>query len=58
MVFCSILAKYPGFPQAEYLSYPTEICQRLAVILKETNSAYPDYMRRMADLDVGWLHRL
>jgi len=57
VVFCSILAKYPGFAQAEYLSYPMEICRRLAVILKETNSVYPDSMRRMAGLEVGWLCR-
>lgn len=57
MVFRSILAKYPGFAQAEYLSYPMEICRRLAVILKETNSVYPDSMRRMAGLEVGWLCR-
>ena len=54
---CSQLAKYPGFAQAEYLSYPMEICRRLAVILKETNSVYPDSMRCMAGLEVGWLCR-
>ncbi|KAJ3563401.1 hypothetical protein NP233_g8961 [Leucocoprinus birnbaumii] len=54
----TILSRYPGFPQAEYLSYPMDVCQRLAVILKETNSVYPDHMRRMADLDVGWLRRV
>lgn len=35
-----------------------DVCQRLAVILKETNSVYPDHMRSMADLEVGWLRRL
>lgn len=54
----SILAKYPGFPQAEYLSYPMDVCQRLAVILKETNAVYPENMRTMADLDVGWMRRV
>jgi len=53
-----ILARYPGFPQAEYLSYPMDVCQRLAVILKETNAVYPENMRSMADLNVGWLRRL
>ncbi|KXN92166.1 E3 ubiquitin-protein ligase E3D [Leucoagaricus sp. SymC.cos] len=53
-----ILARYPGFPQAEYLSYPMDVCQRLAVILKETNSVYPDHMRSIADLEVGWLRRV
>ncbi|KAF9450605.1 hypothetical protein P691DRAFT_810009 [Macrolepiota fuliginosa MF-IS2] len=54
----TILARYPGFPQAEYLSYPMDICQRLAVGLKETNLVYPENLRKMADLDVGWLRRL
>ncbi|XP_006463426.1 hypothetical protein AGABI2DRAFT_225212 [Agaricus bisporus var. bisporus H97] len=53
-----ILARYPGFPQAEYLSYPMDVCQRLAITLKETNSVYPDYLRTMADLSVGWLRRV
>ncbi|KAG6840736.1 hypothetical protein C0991_004754 [Blastosporella zonata] len=53
----SILGKYPGFPQAEYLSYPMPICRRLAGLLKESNSAYPETMRFMTGLEVGWLHR-
>jgi len=53
----SILNKYPGFPQAEYLFYPINICHRLAVLLKESNSAYPEGLRTMTGLDVGWLHR-
>jgi len=54
----TILARLPGFPQAEYLSYPMDVCQRLAVGLKETNLVYPENLRKMADLDVGWLRRL
>ncbi|TRM63640.1 HECT-like ubiquitin-conjugating enzyme-binding-domain-containing protein [Schizophyllum amplum] len=51
------LARYPGFPQAEYLYYPMNICQQLAVLLKESNRAYPEAMRTMTGLDVGWLQR-
>ncbi|PSR99308.1 hypothetical protein PHLCEN_2v4167 [Hermanssonia centrifuga] len=53
----TILNKYPGFPQAEYLYYPRDICRRLAALLKESNTAYPDSMRTMTGLDVGWLQR-
>ncbi|KAG6829711.1 hypothetical protein H0H92_003746 [Tricholoma furcatifolium] len=52
-----ILAKYPGFPQAEYLSYPMAMCRRLAAVLRESNKAYPETMRAMTDLEVGWLQR-
>lgn len=53
----SILDRYPGFPQAEYLFYPMDTCQRLAVLLKESNRTYPDNMRIMTGLEVGWLQR-
>ena len=53
----SILNRYPGFPQAEYLFYPMGICHRLAGLLSESNVAYPESMRTMTGLDVGWLHR-
>ncbi|TFY73583.1 hypothetical protein EWM64_g10429, partial [Hericium alpestre] len=53
----TLLDKYPGFPQAEQLLYPMEICQRLAVLLKESNACYPESMRTMTGLDVGWLLR-
>jgi ubiquitin-protein ligase E3 D len=56
-VFYSILNKYPGFPQAEHLHYPFEVCQRLAAVLKESTTAYPESMRTMTGLDVGWLQR-
>jgi len=52
-----ILHKYPGFPQAEYLFYPIDICRRLVGLLKESNTSYPESMRTMTGLDVGWLHR-
>lgn len=55
--FQSVLDKYPGFPQAEHLYYPFEVCRRLAAVLKESNSAYPESMRTMTGLDVGWLQR-
>jgi len=53
----SILNKYPGFPQAEYLFYPVDICRRLATLLRESNTSYPESMRMMTGLDVGWLRR-
>ncbi|TDL22743.1 hypothetical protein BD410DRAFT_788044 [Rickenella mellea] len=53
----SILDKYPGFPQAERLLYPLDICRRLAGLLKESNTSYPIGMRVMTGLLVGWLHR-
>ncbi|KAJ3715053.1 HECT-like ubiquitin-conjugating enzyme-binding-domain-containing protein [Lentinula raphanica] len=53
----TVLERYPGFPQAEYLFYPMDTCQRLAVLLKESNRTYPDTMRTMTGLEVGWLQR-
>ncbi|KIM47082.1 hypothetical protein M413DRAFT_440615 [Hebeloma cylindrosporum] len=53
----SILNKYPGFPQAEYLAYPMPICRRLAGLLRESNLAYPESLRMMTGLEVGWLQR-
>jgi len=53
----SLLNKYPGFPQAEYLSYPMDVCHRLAALLKESNTAYPESMRTMTGLEVGFLQR-
>ena len=52
-----LLNKYPGFPQAEHLMYPKDVCMRLAVLLKERNACYPESMRTMTGLDVGWLLR-
>lgn len=54
----SLLNKYPGFPQAEFLSYPMSVCHRLAGLLNQSNSAYPQPMRTMTGLEVGWLQRL
>ena len=53
----SLLNKYPGFPQAEYLSYPMSICRRLAAFLRQSNTAYPERLRMMTGLEVGWLQR-
>lgn len=53
----SLLNKYPGFPQAEYLSYPMTVCHRLAALLKESSTAYPETLRTMTGLQVGWLSR-
>ncbi|KAL1720518.1 HECT-like ubiquitin-conjugating enzyme-binding-domain-containing protein [Schizophyllum commune] len=51
------LERYPGFPQAEYLYYPMSVCQQLAALLRQSNQAYPEAMRTMTGLDVGWLQR-
>ncbi|KAF5371675.1 hypothetical protein D9758_003359 [Tetrapyrgos nigripes] len=53
----TVVNSYPGFPQAEYLYYPMDTCQRLAVLLKESNRTYPESMRIMTNLEVGWLQR-
>ncbi|THV01863.1 hypothetical protein K435DRAFT_817938 [Dendrothele bispora CBS 962.96] len=53
----ALVNSYPGFPQAEYLFYPMDTCQRLAVLLKESNRTYPESMRSMTNLEVGWLRR-
>lgn len=52
-----VLEKYPGFPQAERLLYPRDICHRLANLLKESNTAYPFGVRVMTGLLTGWLRR-
>ncbi|TFK81662.1 hypothetical protein K466DRAFT_330587 [Polyporus arcularius HHB13444] len=52
-----VLKRYPGFPQAEHLYYPRGICRRLGALLRESNTAYPENMRTMTGLDVGWLQR-
>ncbi|KAJ2926581.1 hypothetical protein H1R20_g10516, partial [Candolleomyces eurysporus] len=51
----TLLDKFPGFPQAEYLSYPMSVCRRLAALLKESNTAYPERLRTMTGLEVGLL---
>ncbi|KAJ7598792.1 HECT-like ubiquitin-conjugating enzyme-binding-domain-containing protein [Mycena floridula] len=53
----TLLEKYPGFPQAEYLFYPMDVCQRLAALLKESSGTYPESMRTLTGLEVGWLLR-
>lgn len=52
-----LLNKYPGFPQAEHLYYPMDVCRKLAALLSESTRAYPDSLRTMTGLEVGWLHR-
>ncbi|KIJ61613.1 hypothetical protein HYDPIDRAFT_137583 [Hydnomerulius pinastri MD-312] len=52
-----LLNKYPGFPQAEHLFYPIDVCRKLAAFLKESTGSYPENMRTMTGLDVGWLRR-
>ncbi|KAI0049166.1 hypothetical protein FA95DRAFT_1538607 [Auriscalpium vulgare] len=53
----SLLDRYPGFPQAEQLMYPMDTCTSLAGLLRESNRSYPESMRVMTGLDVGWLLR-
>ncbi|KAI0821933.1 HECT-like ubiquitin-conjugating enzyme-binding-domain-containing protein [Trametes gibbosa] len=53
----SLLKRYPGFPQAEHLYYPRGVCRRIGASLKESNAAYPENMRTMTGLNVGWLQR-
>jgi hypothetical protein len=53
----SLLDRYPGFPQAEQLMYPKNTCTQIALLLKESNACYPEGMRSMTRLDVGWLLR-
>ncbi|KAH7886879.1 HECT-like ubiquitin-conjugating enzyme-binding-domain-containing protein [Phlebopus sp. FC_14] len=52
-----LLKKYPGFPQAEYLFYPMDVCRKLACLLAESTQSYPENLRTMTGLDVGWLRR-
>jgi hypothetical protein len=53
----SLLDRYPGFPQAEQLMYPKNTCTQIALLLRESNACYPEGMRSMTRLDVGWLLR-
>lgn len=53
----TLLDRYPGFPQAEQLMYPKNICTQIALLLRESNGCYPEGMRSMTRLDVGWLLR-
>ncbi|KAL4072538.1 HECT-like ubiquitin-conjugating enzyme-binding-domain-containing protein [Scleroderma yunnanense] len=52
-----LLDKYPGFPQAEHLFYPMDVCRKLAALLSESTRGYPESLRSMTGLDVGWLYR-
>ncbi|KAG6333893.1 hypothetical protein ID866_5195 [Astraeus odoratus] len=52
-----LLNKYPGFPQAEHLFYPMDVCRKLAALLSESTQAYPESLQMMTDLHVGWLCR-
>ncbi|KAI9509320.1 HECT-like ubiquitin-conjugating enzyme-binding-domain-containing protein [Russula earlei] len=53
----TLLDRYPGFPQAEQLMYPKDTCTQIALLLRESNTCYPERMRSMTRLDVGWLSR-
>ncbi|KAH9963013.1 HECT-like ubiquitin-conjugating enzyme-binding-domain-containing protein [Russula dissimulans] len=53
----SLLDRYPGFPQAEQLMYSRNTCMQIELLLRESNACYPEGMRSMTRLDVGWLLR-
>ncbi|KZS96235.1 hypothetical protein SISNIDRAFT_407377 [Sistotremastrum niveocremeum HHB9708] len=55
--FDRLVASLPGFSFAEHLHYPFDVCHRLATLMRESNKAYPENLRTMTGLDVGWLQR-
>ncbi|KAG2030417.1 HECT-like ubiquitin-conjugating enzyme-binding-domain-containing protein [Suillus americanus] len=57
MALKDLLARYPGFPQAEHLFYPISICRKLAGLLTESTHSYPENIKTMTGLHVGWLNR-
>lgn len=57
MALEDLLARYPGFPQAEHLFYPISICRKLAGLLTESTHSYPENIKTMTGLHVGWLNR-
>lgn len=57
MALKDLLARYPGFPQAEHLFYPIDVCRKLAGLLTESTHSYPENIKTMTGLHVGWLNR-
>ncbi|KAG1876394.1 HECT-like ubiquitin-conjugating enzyme-binding-domain-containing protein [Suillus subluteus] len=57
MALEDLLARYPGFPQAEHLFYPISVCRKLAGLLTESTHSYPENIKTMTGLHVGWLNR-
>jgi hypothetical protein len=57
MALEDLLARYPGFPQAEHLFYPIGVCRKLAGLLTESTHSYPENIKTMTGLHVGWLNR-
>ena len=53
----SVLAGFPNFDRAEYLRYPRGAIRQLTAQLRDSNKTYPEMMRQMTGLDVGWLER-
>jgi len=51
------LDMYPNFSRAESLSYPSSACRRLTTLLRDSNRIFPEDMRKMAGLDIGFLER-
>jgi len=52
------LNKYPNFSRAEPFYYPMSACRRLINLLKDSNRVFPEEMRQMAGLDIGFLERV
>jgi hypothetical protein len=48
---------YPNFSRAESLFYPNSACRRLMALLSDSSRIFPDDMRKMAGLDIGFLER-
>ncbi|KAG2109926.1 HECT-like ubiquitin-conjugating enzyme-binding-domain-containing protein [Suillus discolor] len=57
MALKDLLSRYPGFPQAEHLFYPIDVCRKLAGLLTESTHSYPENVKTMTGLHVGWLNR-
>lgn len=51
-------ALFPDFVAADHLFYPLSVCHSLAVLLRNSNVAYPESSRKIGALDLGWLRRV
>ncbi|QRW04767.1 HECT-like Ubiquitin-conjugating enzyme (E2)-binding [Ceratobasidium sp. AG-Ba] len=51
------MERYPAFRNAEILTYPMDLCRRLAASLKESNAVYPEARRTLDGMSLGWLQR-
>lgn len=53
----SLATLHPDFTASEHLFYPLSVCHSLAVLLQNSNLAYPPSSREMGALKLGWLQR-